>query len=220
MTTLPRISRNGRAYRQFRDWRNRAIIAGKRLSSVAPTAYVNRTSTVARDLIAEDYVFVGPGCSVAPLVSIGRYSMLGPQVAIVGDDHHFDRSGVPLQFTGRPDQRPTTIGADVWVGQASIILRGVSIGDGAIIGAGAVVTHDVPAYEIWSGVPARRQGVRFPDPQDRARHEAMLVGPLVRPTFVEPQLWLATTMTAATTTTTAPPTTGEPPAPRSVGTGD
>ncbi len=191
MSPAPRFSRNGPVYRRFRDWRNRAIIAGKRLESVAPTAYVNRTSTVARDLIAGDYAFVGPGCTLAPLVSIGRYSMLGPQVAIIGDDHHIDRPGVPLQFTGRPEQRPTTIGADVWVGQAAIILRGVTIGDGAIIGAGAVVTRDVPAYEVWSGVPARRQRLRFPDPADRARHAAMLAGPLVRPHFVEPQLWLS-----------------------------
>ena len=155
---------------------------------------------MARDLVAEDYAFVGPGCTLAPLVSIGRYAMLGPQVAIIGDDHHIDRPGVPLQFTGRPEQRATTIGADVWVGQATIILRGTTIGDGAIIGAGSVVTHDVPAYEVWAGVPARRRGVRFADPQDRARHEAMLVGPLVRPTFVEPQLWLA----AATTATREP----------------
>ena len=45
----------------------------------------------------------------------------------------------------------------------SVITRGVHIGNGAVIGASSVVTHDVPAYEIWAGVPAKKIGQRFPD---------------------------------------------------------
>lgn len=58
-------------------------------------------------------------------------------------------------------QLKTTIGNDVWIGCDVTIISGISIGDGVIIGAGAVVTHDVPAYEIWAGVPAKRIGARF-----------------------------------------------------------
>jgi len=47
-------------------------------------------------------------------------------------------------------------GNNVWIGANTVILRGVSIGDGAVIAAGAVVNHDVPSYEIWGGVPARK----------------------------------------------------------------
>ena len=47
------------------------------------------------------------------------------------------------------------IGNDVWIGMRSIIMPGVKIGDGAVIGAGAVVTKDVPDYAIVGGVPAR-----------------------------------------------------------------
>ena len=58
---------------------------------------------------------------------------------------------------------PIVIGNHVWIGARAIILKGVIIGDGAIIAAGAVVTHDVPAYTLAGGVPAKviREGVEW-----------------------------------------------------------
>ncbi|MEO7067511.1 MAG: DapH/DapD/GlmU-related protein [Rhodanobacter sp.] len=55
---------------------------------------------------------------------------------------------------------PPVIGDGVWIGAHAVILRGVQIGDCAVVAAGAVVTRNVPAREIWGGVPARRIGVR------------------------------------------------------------
>lgn len=57
--------------------------------------------------------------------------------------------------------RRTIIGNDVWIGNNAIVIAGVNIGDGAIIGAGAVVTKDVTPYDIVGGVPARKIGERF-----------------------------------------------------------
>ena len=57
----------------------------------------------------------------------------------------------------------TIIGNDVWVGYGATILRGVNIGNGAIIGAGAVVTKDVPPYAVVAGVPAKIIRFRFDD---------------------------------------------------------
>ena len=62
-------------------------------------------------------------------------------------------------------QQPTAKGAikiadDVWLGANVIVLKGVTIGRGAIVGAGAVVTKSIPEYEIWAGVPAKKLGVR------------------------------------------------------------
>jgi carbonic anhydrase/acetyltransferase-like protein (isoleucine patch superfamily) len=56
-------------------------------------------------------------------------------------------------------------------------MSGVRIGRGAIVGAGAVVTKDVPPYEIYAGVPARKIGERFSDPADREIHDRMLESP-------------------------------------------
>ena len=55
----------------------------------------------------------------------------------------------------------TRIGHDVWIGENSIIKAGITIGNGAVIGAGSVVTKDVGAYEIWAGNPARLIRARF-----------------------------------------------------------
>jgi acetyltransferase-like isoleucine patch superfamily enzyme len=51
--------------------------------------------------------------------------------------------------------RPVTIGDDVWIGHGAVILSGVSIGEGSIIAAGAVVTGDIPAFVMAGGVPAK-----------------------------------------------------------------
>ena len=59
--------------------------------------------------------------------------------------------------------KKTVIGNDVWIGSNCLIKGGVSIGDGAIIGMGSVLTHDVPPYEIWAGNPARFIRKRFDD---------------------------------------------------------
>ena len=57
---------------------------------------------------------------------------------------------------------PVKIGNDVWIGYRAVIMGGVIIGDGAIVGACAVVTHDVPPYAVVAGVPARIVKYRFP----------------------------------------------------------
>ena len=59
------------------------------------------------------------------------------------------------------DKKAVKIGADVWIGSRAIILGGVRIGHGAVIGAGAIVTRDIPAYAIAVGVPARVSRFRF-----------------------------------------------------------
>lgn len=177
---------SSRAALRAREVRNALIQVRKRLRRTVPTAYVHSSAHVSRDIALSDYVFIGPDCRVDAGVSIGRYTMLAARVAVRGADHVWDRPGVPSQFAGRPEQPSTNIGADVWVGHGALIMRGVTIGDGAIIGAQSVVTRDVDPFSIVAGVPARVVASRFPDPADRRRHEAMLAGELVAPAFAEP----------------------------------
>jgi acetyltransferase-like isoleucine patch superfamily enzyme len=144
------------------------------LKQVASTFYVARDARVCSDLVAQEYSYIGPQCLIGPKCQLGAYAMVGPRVSVVGTDHIFDKPGVPIIFSGRPELKPTIIEADAWIGCGAILLAGVRIGRGAIVGAGAVVTRDVPAYEVHGGVPARKIGERFPNASDRDVHDLML----------------------------------------------
>lgn len=81
-------------------------------------------------------------------------TIIAPGVRIIDHDHQFESKlrGNELEiYPGAPIE----IGRNVWIGFNAVILKGVKIGDGAIIGAGSVVTNDVPAYTVVGGTPAK-----------------------------------------------------------------
>jgi chloramphenicol O-acetyltransferase type B len=102
-------------------------------------------------------------------VTIGSFCSIADGVQIHGESHHvIDRaSSFPLRFSLLGEAEPgkskgsVTIGNDVWIGSRAIILSNLTVGDGAIVGAGAVVTKDVPPYAIVAGNPARLIRYRF-----------------------------------------------------------
>ena len=87
-------------------------------------------------------------------ISIGDYSLLANGVELITGNHRADELDRPMRFQGRDPDR-IVIGEDVWLGVRAIVLGGVTVGRGAIIGAGAVVTRDIPEYAVAAGVPAR-----------------------------------------------------------------
>jgi chloramphenicol O-acetyltransferase type B len=112
-------------------------------------------SKISKDLETGSYCYFGYGCRIAKNVVMGNYVLFGPEVIVAGGDHSMNQDGVPCIFTARPEVPRTRIGHDVWVGTRAIIMAGVEIGDGAIVGAGSVVTHDVPAFSVVAGVPSK-----------------------------------------------------------------
>ena len=84
-------------------------------------------------------------------VTIGDYSLFGPAVQILTPMHPFDAALRRREEFGKPIR----IGSDVWVGGGAMILPGVSIGSRAVIGAGSVVTRDVPEGVLAAGNPCR-----------------------------------------------------------------
>lgn len=106
------------------------------------------------------FTFVGAGTEIDVIeqVSIGDHTLIAPGCFIT--DH-----GHGIAANSRIDQQPCAaeavrIGSDVWLGAGAVVLPSVEIGDGAVIGAHAVVTRDVAPYEIVAGVPARVIGRR------------------------------------------------------------
>ena len=104
--------------------------------------------------------YLGPYFSIQCIasVTIGPDCLFGNFVSIVDNDH--ERAAGELIRLQPLDGAAVTIGSDCWIGEKSIILRGVTIGDHAIVAAGALVRHDVEAYAIVAGVPARVVGKR------------------------------------------------------------
>lgn len=102
-------------------------------------------------------VSFGSGCHIYEPragLTIGDNSMIGGGVLICGVNHGYSDLGIPMRH--QPfEAAPIVIGQDVWIGMGAIILPGVTIGDGSIVGAGAVVTSDVSPGTVVSGVPAR-----------------------------------------------------------------
>jgi maltose O-acetyltransferase len=101
-------------------------------------------------------VFLNFNCVILDVVAvtIGAGTQIGPAVQIYTADHPRDPAA---RKTGAEFGRPVSIGQNVWIGGGAIILPGLTIGDDAVVGAGAVVTRDVPEGVTVLGNPARQK---------------------------------------------------------------
>jgi len=98
---------------------------------------------------------IGMRCKIQiGTVKIGRYVMMSPDVIILTQNHRHDNTEIPMALQGNEPVEPVIISDDVWIGTRVIILPGRRIGRGAIVGAGAIVTRDVPDFAIVGGNPA------------------------------------------------------------------
>jgi acetyltransferase-like isoleucine patch superfamily enzyme len=108
------------------------------------------------DIVLEDGVNVSYQCAVfsASSVRIGADTLLAAYCYVVGGGHEFDRTDVPVIRQGRPS-KGVDIGRGAWLGAGAVVLDGVSVGHDAVVGAHAVVTQDVPPFAVAAGSPAR-----------------------------------------------------------------
>ena len=133
-------------------------------------------------MIVGDDVFFGPSnlfmCSSKAPITIGNHVMFGPNVTMISGDHRIDIPGRYMSEIKDNDKLqendlPIVLEGDNWIGANAIILKGVKIGVGAVVAAGAVVTKDVPPYKIVGGVPAKVISERFNDEQLKIHLEIM-----------------------------------------------
>jgi acetyltransferase-like isoleucine patch superfamily enzyme len=95
-------------------------------------------------------------------IQVGRDVLLANDVQLICGNHTFARRDVPIRAQP-PEGQPIIVEDDVWLGASAIVLGGVTVGRGAVVGAGSVVTRSLPPYSIARGVPAQVVGVRGED---------------------------------------------------------
>lgn len=110
-----------------------------------------------------EHIFIGKGsyinggmlaASEHAKILIGEDCMISYDVHMRTDMHRHDRIDIPMNKQGTTEA-DIIIGDDVWIGYGAQIMMGVTIGSHSIIGAGAIVTHDIPDYSVATGIPAR-----------------------------------------------------------------
>jgi acetyltransferase-like isoleucine patch superfamily enzyme len=113
-------------------------------------------------IIIGDRVFVGFGCefNVRRRVEIRADCLIGSGCKFIDHDHETAQRDVPMSQQSLGAEAPIIVEENVWLGANVIVLKGVRIGTGAIVAAGAVVTKSVPAFEIWGRVPAQKLAER------------------------------------------------------------
>ena len=128
-----------------------------------------------------DDIYIGPRalfyCTKSKIIIMGKVT-IGPSLTIMAGDHNYKTIGkfVFDEVTKMPENdQDVVIEPDVWIGCNVTILKGITIHHGAIVGAGTVVTKDIPPYAIVAGNPAKIIKSRF-TPEEIEQHERILYG--------------------------------------------
>ena len=133
----------------------RALCGRLMLAKCGTDVNIERNAVFSRRVTLGDHSGIGVNAKIYGECHIGRYVMMGEDVTIITRNHAFSRTDIPMMHQGFGEDQPVTIDDDVWIGDRVLILPGVHVGRGSIIGAGAVVTKDIPPYVIAGGNPAR-----------------------------------------------------------------
>lgn len=150
-----------RVIRSFANWIRTQLYFLLKARWVKRSGFVRIPWTVQlwspnHDIALGDRVQFGPYCDVQCDLEVGDSVLFAPRVAIIGrNDHNIDLPGVKIWDSPRGVNQKVRIGNDCWIGYGSIILSGVSVGDGGVVAAGSVVTKDVPPNTIVAGAPAK-----------------------------------------------------------------
>ena len=130
-------------------------------SKVPLTTYI-RKGTMPKYSVIGDYCWINRNVGLNKVI-IGNYCSIASQVLIGGMEHPIDKVSTSTLLNDSEDckSQTTTIGHNVWIGSQSVIKQGVTIGNGAVVGAHSFVNKDVPPYAIVVGSPAKVLRYRF-----------------------------------------------------------
>ena len=153
-----------------------------KFSSVGAGVYIGQNGIFTYENIEiGDDVYIGANAvfqSSYGKIIIGNHIMFGPGVHIHGGNHKIKEVGKLMKHTSPKQQGDdgfVIIEDDCWIGSNAIILSNVTIGQGSVIGAGAVVTKSIPPYSVYTGVPQARLRNRFTE-EELETHKKILRG--------------------------------------------
>lgn len=127
-------------------WQYVVILSG---AKIGKHCNINCHVFIENDVVIGDFSTIKSGVYLWDGVSIGNHVFIAPNVTFINDKYPASKQ-YPKEF------QKTIIKDHASIGAGSIILGGVTIGEGAMIGAGSLVTKDVPDYELWYGGPAKK----------------------------------------------------------------
>lgn len=155
------------------DFRSASFIGPR--NTIKGTVEVGSRGLITRGSMIDGKVDIGRYTTIRTgelrgKVQMGQFCMLAAEVVLQQREHDISKPAVQERLYGETldgkkeklGKGAIEIGNDVWLGRRSTVMSGVTVGHGAVIGAGAVVTEDVEPYAIVAGVPAERIGWRFP----------------------------------------------------------
>lgn len=143
---------NGRY--SFGGGKLRALCAAHMLAKCGERVNIERQARFGRGVELGNDSGIGIRAVVADGTKIGSDVMMGPDCLILNRNHCVEDVTRPMRLQGYTETKPVCIEDDVWIGSRVTILPGVTVHTGAVIAAGAVVTHDVPPFAVVGGVPA------------------------------------------------------------------
>lgn len=109
----------------------------------------------ARQLKIGTYARINEHVFLQGKITVGNHVMMAPYVAIYTNTHEHARTDIPMVMAGDTDTKPVTIENNVWLGRNVVVLPGITVGEGSIVGANAVVTKNVAPFTIVGGIPAK-----------------------------------------------------------------
>ena len=147
------------------NYYNYSHVIPRRKIRTGPGCAISPNATFAnpQNVVIGARVSIGARCTIWGGPGRGRVEiaddvLFGPEVLVTAANYRFN-DGHPVTRQAM-DEADVRIGRDAWLGARVMVMPGVTIGDGAVVGAGAVVTRDLPAMSIAAGVPAKVVGMR------------------------------------------------------------
>lgn len=143
-------SRHLKLARMWRGW-----FAKRILKEMGENVNIERGASFGPNVSIGNYSGIGISCELWGEVKIGNNVLMGPEVVVYTVNHIFADPDKIILEQGYTSPKPVYIKDDVWIGRRCLIMPGVMIGEGAVVGAGSVVTKNVPDYAVVAGNPAK-----------------------------------------------------------------